>query len=57
MTIQSLSVPPVQAVLQVLMGYWAARSVYIAAKLGVADHVREKPSGIRTERRYVRSMP
>ena len=43
MTIQPSPVPPAHAVLHVLTGYWTARSVYIAAKLGIADHVREKP--------------
>jgi len=30
-------VSPVAAVLQVLGGFWTARAVYVAAKLGLAD--------------------
>jgi hypothetical protein len=33
----STSVTPTQAVLQVIAGFWLARCVYIAAKLGLAD--------------------
>ena len=36
-------VSPTQAVLQVIVGFWLSRCVYIAAKLGLADHVRDSP--------------
>lgn len=35
------SINPTQAVLQVISGFWLSRCVYIAAKLGLADLVRE----------------
>ena len=37
------SISPTQAVLQVIAGYWTARCVYIAAKLGLADLVKDSP--------------
>lgn len=37
------SVSPTQAVLQVIAGFWSARAVYIAAKLGIADLVKDGP--------------
>lgn len=43
MAAQGVSVSPTMAVLQVLSGFWSARAVYIAAKLGLADLVQEGP--------------
>lgn len=37
------SISPTQAVLQVIVGFWLSRCVYIAAKLGLADLVRDSP--------------
>jgi len=37
------SISPTQAVLQVIAGYWTARCVYVAAKLGLADLVKDSP--------------
>jgi len=37
----STSVTPTQAVLQVIGGFWLARCVYIAAKLGLADLLQD----------------
>jgi hypothetical protein len=37
------SVSPTQAVLRVIANYWEARCLYIAAKLGLADLVRQGP--------------
>jgi len=34
------SVTPTQAVLQVIVGFWLSRCLYIAAKLGIADLYR-----------------
>jgi len=36
----SSSVTPTQAVLQAIAGFWLARCVYIAAKLGVLEASR-----------------
>src|SRR3954471_14159186 len=35
------STTPTQAVLQVIAGFWLSRAVYIAAKLGLADLVKD----------------
>jgi ubiquinone/menaquinone biosynthesis C-methylase UbiE len=43
MNTTSTSIPPTQAVLQVIAGFWLSRCVYIAAKLGLADLVQESP--------------
>lgn len=43
MAAQVASVSPTMAVLQVLSGFWGARAVYIAAKLGLADLVQDGP--------------
>ena len=43
MAAQAASVSPTMALLQVLSGYWSARAVYIAAKLGLADLVQDGP--------------
>lgn len=43
MAAQVASVSPPMAVLQVLSGFWSARAVYIAAKLGLADLVQDGP--------------
>ncbi len=33
-------VPPSVAMLQMISGFWISRAIYIAAKLGIADHLR-----------------
>jgi hypothetical protein len=33
-------VPPPVAMLQMISGFWISRAIYIAAKLGIADHLR-----------------
>ena len=43
MSTQVASVSPTMAVLQVISGFWSARAVYIAAKLGLADLVQDGP--------------
>src|SRR6266568_1793805 len=43
MSKQPVSTSPAAAVLQVISGFWAARSVYAAAKLGIADLVQDGP--------------
>ena len=43
MASQVASVSPTMALLQVLSGFWSARAVYIAAKLGLADLVQDGP--------------
>jgi hypothetical protein len=37
-------VPPSVAMLRVISGFWISRAVYIAAKLGIADHLRGGPN-------------
>jgi SAM-dependent methyltransferase len=36
-------VPPPVAMLQMISGFWISRAIYIAAKLGIADHLRDEP--------------
>jgi|SRR5581483_7195821 len=36
-------VPPPVAMLQFVQGYWASRAVYVAAKLGIADLLKDGP--------------
>ena len=36
-------VPPSVAMLQMISGFWISRAIYLAAKLGVADHLRDGP--------------
>lgn len=35
------NVPPTVAMLQLISGFWISRAIYIAAKLGIADHLRD----------------
>jgi O-methyltransferase domain/Dimerisation domain len=35
--------PPPQALLQLTSGYWISQSIYVAAKLGIADLLRDGP--------------
>lgn len=35
-------IPPPMAMLQMIVGFWVARSIYAAAKLGLADHVKDQ---------------
>jgi methyltransferase family protein len=39
----SPDVPPQVTMLQIISGFWLSRAVYIAAKLGLADLVKEQP--------------
>jgi SAM-dependent methyltransferase len=34
-------VPPPVAMLQMISGFWISRAIYVAAKLGIADHLRD----------------
>lgn len=34
-------IPPTVAMLQLISGFWISRAIYIAAKLGLADHLRD----------------
>ena len=43
MTPEPASLSPIDAALRVLQGFWLSRAVYVAAKLGIADLVRERP--------------
>lgn len=40
------AVPPQVAMLQMISGFWISRAIYIAAKLGIADHLRDGPRTI-----------
>jgi len=35
------SKPPAQAILQMLTGYWVSQAIYVAAKLGIADLIKD----------------
>ena len=37
------AMPPQFAVLQMASGYWVSRSIYVAAKLGIADLLKDSP--------------
>ena len=40
---QESNVPPPVAMLQLISGFWISRCIYIAAKLGIADLVKQEP--------------
>jgi hypothetical protein len=40
---QESNVPPPLAMLQLISGFWISRCIYIAAKLGIADLVKQEP--------------
>ena len=43
-SVQSESAPPPQfAMLQLIIGFWVSRAIYVAAKLGLADLVKDSP--------------
>ena len=43
-SVQSESAPPPQfAMLQLITGFWVSRAIYVAAKLGLADLVKDSP--------------
>jgi len=35
--------PPQMAMLQMISGFWISRALYIVAKLGIADHLKQRP--------------
>jgi hypothetical protein len=37
----SADVPPSVAMLKMISGFWISRAIYVAAKLGIADHLRD----------------
>ncbi|MBI3801360.1 MAG: methyltransferase [Deltaproteobacteria bacterium] len=39
----SVDIPPPVAMLQMIAGLWMSRAIYIAAKLGIADLLKDKP--------------
>jgi len=39
----SADVPPPVAMLQMIAGFWVSRAIYIAAKLGIADLLKDQP--------------
>src|SRR5579872_1363192 len=40
---QRETIPPPKALLQMAMGYWESQTVYVAAKLGIADLLKDGP--------------
>src|SRR5215475_16019239 len=42
-SVQSESAPPQFAMLQLITGFWVSRAIYVAAKLGLADLVKDSP--------------
>ncbi len=43
MSIQATDVPPPVALLQLVTGYWVSQAIYVAAKLGIADLLKDGP--------------
>src|SRR5262245_40020887 len=37
------AIPPQVTLLQMMTGYWVSQAVYVAAKLGIADHMADGP--------------
>jgi hypothetical protein len=37
--------PPARALLRLITGYWVSRAIYVMAKLGIADLLRDGPQG------------
>lgn len=42
-TAPATEIPPPIQMLQIISGFWVARCVYVAAKLGIADLIKEQP--------------
>jgi O-methyltransferase domain/Dimerisation domain len=40
---ESVAAPPQFAMLQMIIGFWVSRAIYVAAKLGLADLVKDSP--------------
>lgn len=40
---ESAAIPPSAAVLRMILGFRVARAIYIAAKLGLADLLKDEP--------------
>jgi len=47
MSSKDATVSPPEALLDVLAGFWTGRAVYIAAKLGIADLVKDGPKSVK----------
>jgi hypothetical protein len=43
MSIHTTDVPPPVALLQLVTGYWVSQTIYVAAKLGIADLLKDGP--------------
>jgi len=43
MSTQATDVPPPVALLQLVTGYWVSQAIYVAAKLGIADLLKDGP--------------
>lgn len=42
-TAAAKEIPPPIQMLQIISGFWVARCVYLTAKLGIADHIKDEP--------------
>ena len=42
-TAAAKEIPPPIQMLQIISGFWVARCVYVTAKLGIADHIKDEP--------------
>src|SRR5688500_4231674 len=54
---KNLETPPEVALLQRGTGYWVSQSVYVAARLGLADLLRDGPAGIEDLARATATQP
>ncbi|AGY59659.1 hypothetical protein [Gloeobacter kilaueensis] len=52
---EALEVTPQETMLNLIGGFWIARSIYLAAKLGIADAFDAQPKPIAQPRKYFRS--
>ena len=43
MNTNTSTLPPPVAMLQLIIGYWVSRAVFVFAKLGIADHLAAGP--------------
>ncbi|HEU4595829.1 MAG TPA: methyltransferase [Pyrinomonadaceae bacterium] len=53
----NLETPPEVALLQLGTGYWISQSIYVAARLGVADLLKDGPAGIEDLARATGTQP
>jgi hypothetical protein len=54
---KNLETPPEVALLQLGTGYWVSQSLYVAARLGVADLLKDGPAGVEDLARATGTQP